>query len=186
MPVLDPSAVAEETREQTIARAITNEVPTVPGITAVRGITPLVMAALQTANNPYVTAKAGFDAMGITFKMVEVDVEIEGKEEKQWQSQTDMPAASFGIAMMTKTAEVLVLLAADRDTLKRYAVDRLALADAAMDLMEETTPELLAEATVFISGMLVPISKTRAVKAPEDAGPPEATPTAKKKPSRTG
>lgn len=165
----------EENRQNTIAGAITNELPIIPGVSAVRHITPLVMAALHRANNPYVTAKRGFDAMGIHFD--------EGK--------TDADPAEFGIAMMPKTAEVLILLSCDREALKKFAVDPAALLDSALDLMEESTPEMLAEATIYISQELMTISKTRTVKAPEDSEAPEAAAlsgdaSGKKKPARTG
>lgn len=182
MAIMNPTEIApasngsavdpEEARQETIAAALVSESPAIPGITAVRHITPLVMVALQKANNPYVTAHRGFEAMGI-------DVSAEATKED--------PAA-FGIAMMPKTAEVLVLLSCDKDRLKRYAVDAAALQNDAMDFMEETTPEVLAEATVFVSEQLMMISKTRANKAPEERDTPEASTLngGKKKPVRTG
>lgn len=161
MPVLQPNDVAPESdaaRQETIGEALIDNAPKIPGVTAVRHITPLVMSALHRANNPYVTAKRGFDAMGVVF---------DGKT-------TSLDPAGFGIAMMPKTAEVLILLSCDRDTLKKYAVDPAALENAALDLMEDATPELLAEATVFVSEQLITISKSRATKAPEEQESPEA------------
>lgn len=162
----------DEARQETIAAALVSESPDIPGIKAVRHITPLVMVALQKANNPYVTARRGFEAMGIDF---------DGET-------TKADPAAFGIAMMPKTAEVLILLQCEKDALKRYAVDSAALQNDAMDFMEETTPEALAEATVFISEQLMTISKTRATKAPEEREAPQAGPlvSGKKKPARTG
>lgn len=184
MAILNPKEVAQapngeatdhdESRQEVIAAALVSEAPSIPGIKAVRHITPLVMVALQRANNPYVTARRGFEAMGIDF---------DGEATK-----TD-PAA-FGIAMMPKTAEVLILLSCDKETLKKYAVGSTTLQSDAMDFMEDTTPEVLAEATVFVSEQLMSISKTRATKAPEERDSPEASTlngaSGKKKHVRTG
>jgi hypothetical protein len=159
MPILNPNDLApDESRQEVIAEALTSQTPAVPGIVAVRGITPLVMAALHRANNPYVTGKKGFTAMGIQFE--------DGK--------TDVDAGSFGIAMMSKTAEVLILLSCDRPALKSFAGNPASLEDAALDFMEDTTPEVLAEATVFVSEQLMAISKTRVTQAPDEAETPEA------------
>lgn len=154
----DVAPESDEQRQETIADALTSTSPKIPGIEAVRHITPLVMSALHRANNPYVTAKKGFAAMGIEF---------DGEK-------TDLDPTDFGIAMMPKTAEVLILLSCDRDTLKKYAGDSAALNDAALDFMEDATPEILAEATIYVSQQLVAISKTRATNAPEDKPSPEA------------
>lgn len=179
MALLKPNDVApegDESRQEIIAEALTSIAPKIPGVQAVRHITPLVMSALHRANNPYVTAKRGFDAMGIEF---------DGDKMK-------LDPAAFGISMMPKTAEVLVLLSCDRDTLKKYAVDAAALESAALDFMEDSTPEILAEATVFVSQQLMTISKTRSTKAPEDQEAPESAALkgggrpGPKKPARTG
>jgi len=163
MATIKPHEIAAEdadaSRENSIAEALVGNAPHIPGVTVVRGITPLVMLALQRVNNPYVTAAKGFAAMGIKF---------EGGE-------TDSDPAAFGISMMPKTAEVLILFSCDKADLRRYATAPAALEEAALDFMEDTTPDVLAEATVFISGMLTTLSKSRAEKAPEDTEAPEAS-----------
>lgn len=165
---------AEEARHEVIAEAIVSNIPSLPGVDCVRGITPLVMSALQRANNPFITNRKGFEAIGIEF-------DAKGK-------QTTDPA-SFALALMPKTAEVIVLLKCSREDLKRFAVNPPALEDAAQDFLEGSTMEQLGEAMIFVSNQLQQISKARAAKSPEEEKPEAAALHAldtKKKRVRTG
>lgn len=148
----------EEERHNIIAESVINKSPAIPGVETVRDITPLVMLALQLANNPYVTGKKGFSAMGIEF---------DGKN-------TNLDHAEFGIRMMPKTAEVLVLFSCDKDKLKQYATNYSSLENDALEFIESSTLESLAEATVYISERIDAMSKSRASKARGDEGTPEA------------
>lgn len=165
----------EEARHKVIAEAIVGVTPAIPGVDCVREITPLVMTALQRANNPFITNRKGFEAIGIEF-------------DKKGKQVTD-PAA-FALAIMPKTAEILVLLSCTREELKRFAVNSVALEDAALDLMEGATMQQLGEATIFVTVQLNQISKARAAKSPEEDKPGAASleevTGAKKKPGPTG
>lgn len=179
MPILKPTDLEpDEGRQQIIAKQIIAGACDLPG--AVRGMAPLVMAALQIANNPYVTGARGFAAM----KFEEMGIRFEEKDGKQVVNDP----AGFGIAMMTKTAEVLILVTCDNEQLKRCAMDATALQDAALDYMTTTTFEELAAATVKVSEMLVSSGKSRV--SPEDKDAPKASPFeesgGKKKRVRTG
>lgn len=157
MAVIKPQDVAsEEARHETIAEAIIDNTPVIPGVVCVRGVTPLVMAALQRANNPFITNRKGFEAIGIEF-------------DKSGKQVTG--AAVFALAIMPKTAEFLILLSCDREALKRFAVNPEALQDVALDLMENATMEQLGAATIFVSEQLQQIAKARATKSPEDDKP---------------
>lgn len=165
---------SEEARHETIAEAIIDNTPVIPGVVCVRGITPLVMSALQRANNPFITNRKGFEAIGIEF-------------DKKGKQVTD--ATTFALAIMPKTAEFLILLSCSREELKRFAVNPEALQDAALDIMEVATMEQLGAATVFVSEQLQQIAKARATKSPEDDKPEAAAlgeNWAKKKPGPTG
>ena len=177
MAVIQPKDVAaaeDEARQESIANAIIGGSPAIPGVECVRSITPLVMCALQRANNPFITNRKGFEAMGISF-------------DNKGNQLTD--AASFALALMPKTAEVMVLLSCTREELKQFAVSPAALEDAALELMDGATMEQLGEATIFVSNQLQLVAKSRAAKSPED-DKPEASALkehgAKKKPLRTG
>lgn len=157
MALLKPTEMdTEEDRHNIIAEAIIGKTPVIPGVVCVREITPLVMAAMQRANNPFITNRKGFEAIGIEF-------DSEGKQ------LTD--PASFALAIMPKTAEILILLSCSREDLKRFAVSPLALEDAALDLMDTSTMEDLAAGMLFVSEQLEQISKSRAAKSPEDEKP---------------
>lgn len=162
MAVLNPQEVAPEEkeaqREVTIGESLLGNTPDIPGgIKCVREFTPLVMTALQRTNNPYVTGKAGFEAAGISFS----------------EDGNVKDPSQFAIRMMPYTAEVLICFTCPREDIKRYAVDAPALQSAALEYMENSTIEALAEATVFVSERLGVITKTRAVSAP-DAKPKAA------------
>lgn len=177
MALLNTEEIAPEgetTRENIIARAIVDSAPSVPGFTCVRGVSPLVMLALQLANNPFVTNRPGFVAAGVRF-------DTDGK-----QVSTD---AEFGILMMPKTAEMLVLLTCDREQLKKYSASAETLQSAALDFMESSTMEELSTAAMVLGDWLSNVAKTRAVKAPdEDRQKPAdmGEATGPKKPARTG
>jgi hypothetical protein len=178
MPILKASELApdsEETRQATLAEGILAPPHSVPGFVCVRRITPLVMAALQRANNPYITARKGFEAMGVEF-------------DEEGNQLTD--AASFGVAMLPKTAEVLLLMSCTREQLKRYAVSPQALESDALDIVEDSTLETLAQATAFITSELQLMAKTQVIPAPEDEKPSaealKGGAEGSKKPARTG
>lgn len=177
MPVLQPNQLTpEEERHEVIADAILNDAPSIPGFQCVRNITPLVMVALQRSNNPYITGRKGFDAIGIEF-------DGDGRQ------LTD--AAGFAMAMMPKTAEVLILLSCSREELRCFSRDSAALDNAALDLVEVSTVDALMEATVFVSKQLEALAKSRADQAPEDEKPSAAAieeggATGSKKLVRTG
>lgn len=154
MALIDPNKIiSEEERHDAIANVLLTDAPVIPGITCVRHITPLVMTALQRANNPYVTGKKGFEAIGIEF-------------DSQGKQLTDL--SQFSLAMMPQTAEVLVLLSCSREELKRYTVNPEELESKALDLVEESTLEKMGEATVFIVEQLKAVSLSRSVTSSED------------------
>lgn len=152
MPILrDEDLTAEEQRHEALDAVFIDNRPTFAGFQTVRHVTPLVMVALRKANNPFVTARKGFEAMGLN---------LDGPD------KTD--SAEFGIAMMPKTAEVLILLSCSREELKRFASNPAALENAALDLVDGSTLEFMAEATGFVSDIIKLVSKAQAVQAPED------------------
>lgn len=160
MPLLNPSQLSpEEERNEVITDAIIDEAPAIPGFQCVRGLSPLVIVALQRANNPYMTARRGFDAIGIQFD----------ESGKQLTS-----SAEFGIAMLPKTAEVLVLVSCSRDELKWYSKDPESLESAALDLVDATDMGVLVEATSFVAKLLEATSKSKVDPAPEDEKPSAA------------
>jgi len=173
MAILNPKDVAtEETREDILAEALVGTIPGMPGVECVRGFSPLVMLALQKANNPFVTNRKGFEAIGIEF------------DSKGQQLTTP---AEFGFAMMPKTAEVLVLFTCSREDLKQFAVSPAALEDAALELLDGLTLEQSAEAMVFIAERMKRIGKAQATKAEDDTKPVASTmPVGKKKHGPTG
>lgn len=174
MAVIQPADIDEEKRHEIIADAVIGGSPGIPGVECIREITPLVMSALQRANNPYITNRKGFEAIGIKF-------DADGNQVSD--------AAEFALAIMPKTAEVIVLLSCPREQLKQFAVNPAALQDAALDIMETATMEQMGMATVFVSEQLQRISRARATKSTDD-DKPEAQALAqvngKKKPGRTG
>lgn len=165
MPILKPQDLTpEEERHETIAKQIVGSTCNIAG--AVRGMTPLVMAALQLANNPYVTGLRGFAAMGLEEMGIYFE-EIEGK-------QVVNDPAGFGIVMMQKSAEFLVLVTCENVQLKQFAVDAQELQSASLDYMEVASFEDIAAATVKISELLVNSGKSRVSRAPEDKEAPKA------------
>jgi len=160
MPILNPNSVSPEEaqREKTIGQAIVNGAQSVCGLHCVRDITPLVMTVLQRTNNPFVTGKAGFEAAGISFA----------------EDGNVQDPAQFAMRMMPFTAEVLICFSCSREDLKRYAADSAALQSAALDYMEGSTIEALAEATVFVSERLGVITKSRASPSQESTKPKAA------------
>ena len=141
-----------ETREDALAKAFTSDMPRpLNGIKFVRKISPLVVVALNKANNPYLTGKRGFEALGLTMEGDSVST-----------------PAEIGVAIMPKTAEVIVLLTCGRDDLKRYAEDSKALQSAALDMLEDHDVDFFAKATELISEELGGVSKTQAAEAPEE------------------
>jgi hypothetical protein len=170
MPILKLQDLEEE-RHEKIAASMVAGAPIIPTFSPVRNFTPLVVAALQMAQNPYVIGKAGFESIGIKFN-------AKGK-------QVTDPTA-FAIAMMPKTAEAVVALTCDREQLKAYAVNPAALQSAALDLMEESTMEALAGATVYIAEQLGAISASRANPAPKERKPQSGGGSGAKKHVRTG
>lgn len=179
MAVIKPQEIqTEEERHEVIADAFLNDTPSLPGIKCVRDITPLVMVALQRANNPYVTGQKGFDAAGISLESM-------GKPNTDDQKKA---AVAFAVAMMPKTAEVLVLLSCSRDELKQFARSPEALENAALDFVDGSSMEGMAAATTFIAERLQGITKSRVTNSPEEekpsAGPLEDT--GPKKPAPTG
>ncbi len=160
MPILDPKKIVpEEDRENILGEVLIDSAPEIPGMNCIRGISPLVMTALQRTNNPYVTGKKGFLAAGIDF------------EEKEDKAEQEQAAGEFAMAMMPFTAEVLICWTCSREELKKYARDSKALQSAALDFMEDSTMEKLAEATIYVSRQLAAITKSRAVPAPDQRKP---------------
>lgn len=174
MAILKPEELGgpdnEEARHNTIADAIVGGTPVIPGVACVRDVTPLVMLALLRANNPFITNRKGFEAIGVEF-------------DRSGKQITD--PATFAMLIMPKTAEILILLSCSREDLKRFGVDPAALEDAALELMDTSSMEDLAEGMLFVSGKLEQISKSRAAKSPEGEKPGASVLT-KKKRGRTG
>jgi len=156
MPILNQESISEERREELVAEALLDETPLPKGIKCIRGTAPLVILALQKANNPYLTGRKGFDAVGIEF----------APDGTQLTSNSD-----FALMMMAKTAEVLILWSCSNQLLKKYAVNPALLEDAALDLLCEATTDQMAEATVHIAKQLELLSKTRAVKDESEEAP---------------
>lgn len=154
----------EEQRHDISADAFLTDAPSIPGFACVRHFTPLVMVALHKANNPYITGTKGFEAMG-------VDIDLLSKTGKQDDESAKQAASDFALRMMPKTGEVLVLLTCSREELKQFAKDSDALESAAMDLVEGSTMEALATATMHISQQQQMITKTQAVPSAKDETP---------------
>lgn len=144
----------EKERENIISESIIGRIPEIPGIKCLRGMSPLVMTALHRSNNPYVVGRPGFEEMGIKFD--------EGGKVANF--------AAFGVAMMPKTSAVLVLWSCDRDALKRFAVDAIALESASLDFMEDFPGGVggLAEATIHVSEALRAVQLSKAVAVEDD------------------
>lgn len=153
----------ERARENSTSDALISEVPQIPGIECVRGISPLVMTALHKANNPYVVGKRGFELLGVKFTE-------EGKIED---------LAAFGVAMNPKTAEVLVLWTCDRQELKKFAMDSSSLQDAALDYMEDFPGgiEGMAAATEHVTKALQAVQLAKAVASDAEDKPKASTMT---------
>lgn len=151
----------EVRREHSISESLIDDIPQVKGITCLRGMSPLVMTALQRSNNPYVTGRPGFEEAG-------VNIGDDGKV-------TDF--AAFGIAMMPKTAAVLVLWTCDRPTLKMFATSPEFLENAALDYMEDFPGGIqgLAEVTIHVSKALEAIQLSKAVPAEDEDSPKAST-----------
>lgn len=174
MAVIKPQEIqTEEERHAVVEESILLDVPSFPGRKCVRDITPLVMTALHRANNPYVTGKKGFASIGVQF----------GENGEQQTSPLD-----FAILMMPKTAEVLLLLSCTREELKAFARVPGALEDAALDIVEDSSMDAMAAATVFISERLKAISGSRVAASPDDDKPAASTleDTGPKEPAPTG
>lgn len=161
MSVLKPNEIAPEDRENSIAESIIDGIPEVPGVKCVRGMSPLVMTALHRSNNPYVVGRPGFEEM-------EIEFEDDGKVRN---------AAAFGVAMMPKTAAVLVLWSCDREALKRFATAPEALESASLDFMEEFPGGVsgLAEATIHVSEALQAVQLSKAVAVDDEEKPQAST-----------
>lgn len=173
-----PEEEKERQRDNSIANSIIgNDAPDIPGITCLRGMSPLVMTALHRSDNPYVVGKPGFEAAGIKF-------EPDG-------SVKDF--AAFGVAMMPKTAAVLVLWTCSREELKRFAMAPEALESASLDYMEEFAGGVagLAKVTIHVSEALQAVQLSKAVAVDKDEAPKASTlngegHTGPKKLARTG
>lgn len=177
MPILKQEDIEDsnEQRHAIVEKLFVTKAPSIPGFQCVRHMTPLVMVALQRANNPYLTNRKGFESIGVEF-------DAEGKQ------VTD--SVQFAIAMMPKTAEVLVLLSCSNDELKSFVSHPDELASSAMDLVDESDMDTMAEATMFVAEQLQAISKSRAAisdsdKKPESKALKEGAGTPKKR-HRTG
>lgn len=151
--ILKPEQLSEEARHEATEKVMLTPHGELPSFPLVRHITPLVLVALQRANNPYITGRKGFEVIGITFD-----------EDNDLQSTDRM---SFAIAIMPKTAEVLLLLSCTREELKRFATHPEELESRAQDIVEESTKEFMAQATVIISEELQAVSGSKANIADE-------------------
>lgn len=173
MPVLNIQAISEEDHHEAVEQAIICDSSGCP-VPCVRFFAPLVLVTLRRANNPYLTGRRGFDAIG---------VEFDGDKQLT-------PPADFVMMMMVKTAEVITLFSCSQDELKAFALDSAKLESAAMDLMSEKldTMEKISDATIFVSEKMSILSKTQAKKSSEDDKPSaEGLGTSgKKKRGRTG
>jgi len=159
MPILNPKDIAtEEEKAQVIAEAVIGKAPdSIADIVFVRDFSPLVMMALQKANNPFATHLKGFREMGIEF-------------DEEGNRLTD--AAEFAMLMMPKTAEVLVLWSCSREELKRYAVDPRGLGDAAINLMADVTSiDEMTKAMERVSDQMQKFNGVQVVKSPDDTKP---------------
>ena len=174
MPVLKQEQLSEEARHDVIGGAIVAGPPSLPGYEIRRDFTPLVVAALQRARNPFIVGREAFISIGIEF-------DAKGK-------QLTSPS-QFAIAMMPKTAEVLLLLTCEREKLKEYAVNPVLLESDSLDVVEDSTMEAMAQAMIFISDRLKISQVSRAVPDPKDKKPDAAGKgggSRPKKPVRTG
>ncbi len=174
MSVLKAEQISEEERHEVIAEAVIGKPPVIPGVEIVRGITPLAMIVLQKANNPYITNRKGFAALGVEF-------------DKSGKLISD--AAQFGMVMMPKTAEMLAVFSCTREQLKQFASDPAALEDATFELLDTLTTKQLKDATLVISEQLEKLSKSQATQDPDEEKPSAAsleTMNGKKKHNRTG
>lgn len=160
----DIQPTEEEQRHQVTAGAFLTTAPTIPGFNCIRHFTPLVVTALHNANNPYMTGTKGFEALGIDIS--KLPTKEDGEDQKAKQALSD-----FALKMMPKTAEVLVLLCCTREELKQFALNPVMLESNALDLMENSSLDALAGATVHIAAQQGMISKSQATKAEGEEKP---------------
>lgn len=160
MAILKPETMSEEERHEIIEDALIGG--TASPVPCVRDFSPLVIIALRRANNPYMTHRKGFDALGVKF-------DEDGKQ------LTD--PVEFVMMMMMKTAEVLVLFSCSHEELKEFVKSPEKLENASMDFMGEHLPDIEAasNATIFVTEKMGAMSRSQAAKAKED-DKPEAEP----------
>lgn len=174
MPLLKAEEISEEERHSIIEKAFFPDKSKFP-LPCVRFFAPLVMVALRRANNPYLTGRKGFDALGIEF----------GEDGKQIT-----PPAEFFMLMMIKTAELLVCFSCTVDELKAFTMSSVILESAAMDLMEEHLGDMdkMASAAEFVSEQMEILVKSQAKKSSKDDKPSAEAieKTGKKKHGHTG
>lgn len=184
MPVLKPKDLSleetpeekEQRREHNTTTALIAGMPNIPGITCLRAMSPLVMTALHRSSNPYVVGKRGFEKAGIYFN----------------DDGNVKDFAAFGLAMMPKTAEVLLLWTCDREHLKLFAQFPNDLESAALDYMEEFPGGFagLAEVTSHVAKAIGDVQLSKAVPSEDDTKPKatglEGGQPGPKKPAHTG
>lgn len=174
----------EEVRTESAASAIISDKPEqdfVAGVKLVRRVSPLVLVALEKANNPFITGKAGFEAAGIAFDPKALASEAEDRTDEQ-----KAVAARFAMAIMPKTAEVLACFSCTREELRKFARDPVALEDASFDILENvTSSQDMVEAMLLVTKEMSLFQKVRVSPAPEEQTPESAT-TGKKKLDHTG
>lgn len=163
MAILNQEAISEEEHHEAVEQALLGDRTgcTVP---CVRFFAPLVIVALRKANNPFLTGRRGFEAVGVEY------------DEKGKQLT---PPDQFMFLMLTKVAEVLACFSCSQDELKSFALSSEKLESEAMDLLErEFTDDhgnmdmgRLDKAISFISKRMAILSNTQAKKSKEDDKP---------------
>lgn len=173
MAILKPEALTEENRHALIEDALVDG-GMKPPVPCVRDFAPLVIIALRRANNPYMTHRKGFDAIGVEF-------------DEHGKQLTD--PVEFVFKMMLKTAEVLVLFSCTHEELKEFVRSSDKLEDAAMDFMGKHLPniEAASQATLFVTKKMEAMSRSQAATDTEDDKPKaETLDNGKKKRNLTG
>lgn len=145
----------EKNREEIIAKAF-DPPGNIGEFVCQRQITPLVMRALQGTNNPIVTGSDGFREMGIPLTE---------------NGAPNMDARQLAIAMLLKTAEIVILLTCSREDLKLYACYPDRLIGAAVDEAEKMDFESMEAVATFMTQQLELLGKVQTVPDESDKKP---------------
>lgn len=178
MALLQPAELSpEEQRENELDRSFSGTIAPIEGFKPVRRVTALVVDILRRANNFFVTAGRGFEAIGINPKKFHLIMspKIDGVD------NPDFDPSKAG-AVVPKIAEVIALLTCSEDEMDACDDDLNNLGKLRRQIMKVRTFDEVISAMPDVQAEFTKINRSTAVVESDE--PTIAEGDAKKKPIR--